>query len=253
MHFRTQTTKQCSTKVAAENGVPEMVSRSPSSVTTLVNSEPERQVESPGVSCWDFAYSEGKCSLLSDIKTCQLSKESMPKPHERFLTQTIAPANDALHGGQQTKQKSKKHSKKAAEEVPSRTYLLSSPTLDSIIFPHTKTTISTLLSQPNTKLIYLVPQSNIVCPVVCALMRLPRASGSSFQVLPVMPEIDMKCGGDGRCPIADAVGVQDVVEKVLKNTKSRSFDGYISFEEEREAWTFLERVGKGVMSAAKKG
>jgi len=62
----------------------------------------------------------------------------------------------------------------------------------------------------------------------------------------------MKCGGEDSCSIADVVSVQAIVEKVLKNTKARSFDGYIAFEDEREAWTFLEHVGKGVKSAAKK-
>ena len=44
----------------------------------------------------------------------------------------------------------------------------------------------------------------------------------------------------------DAVGVKDVVAKIVKNTKVRSFDGFMSFEEDREAWVFLEAVGKGV-------
>jgi hypothetical protein len=221
------------------------------SALTVQITEPQSQMETLGVSCWDFAYPTGKCDL-APAKSCCFSRSPKSKPCERFIARTVAPAYDILHGDQ-PRQKSKKQSKHAAETSESRTYLLSSPTPISITYPQTKTTISTLLSQPSTKLIYLVPQSNIVCPKVCELMRLPRAVGSSIQILPVRPEIDMKAGGDDRCSITDVVAVQEVVQKVLKNTKARSFDGFIAFEDEREAWTFLEHVGKGVKCSAKKG
>ena len=85
-------------------------------------------------------------------------------------------------------------------------------------------------------------------------MRSPKAVGSSIQILPVPPEIQMTCAGKGACELIDveALGVQEVVKKVLKNTKVRSFDGYISFEEERGAWMFLESVGRVVKGEAKK-
>jgi hypothetical protein len=114
-----------------------------------------------------------------------------------------------LHDGL-PQQKSKKHNKNAGPTPKGKTYLLSSPTPSSILHPQTSCTISTLLSQPNTKLVYLVPQSNIVCPKVCEMMRLSRAADSSFQILPVRPEDD------------------------------------------REAWIFLEHVGKTVKSTVKK-
>ncbi|EXJ64648.1 hypothetical protein A1O7_00986 [Cladophialophora yegresii CBS 114405] len=221
-----------------------------SSITVQIT-EPESQMETPGVSCWDFAYPTGKCDP-APTKSCYFSKSHKSKQGERFLTPTVGPANDISHG-ERPRQKSKKRSKHAGETLEPRTYLLSSPTPVSITYPQTKTTISTLLSQPNTKLIYLVPQANIVCPKVCELMRLPRATGSKFQVLPVPPEIKMKAGGSDSCPISDVMAVQEVVQKVLKNTKARNFDGYIAFEDEREAWTFLEHVGKGVKCSATSG
>jgi len=198
-------------------------------------------METLGVSCWDFAYPTGKCSLPS-TKNCSFLKQAKSKHQEHFNPQTV------LKGEQ--RQKTQKGSKHDHPEL--KTYLLSSPTPASVTYPHTYTTISTLLLTPNTKLIYLVPQSNIVCPKACELMRLPRAVGSSFQILPVPPEIEMRCGGQESCSIADVIGVEEVVGKVLKNTKVRSFDGYIAFEDEREAWTFLEHVGSGVKCAAKK-
>lgn len=134
---------------------------------------------------------------------------------------------------------------------------------------HTQYTISSLLATPNTKIVYLVPQFNIVCPKVCAMMRLPRAKGVSFQVLPVPPEIIMACASasseenddddsdeqektksEPRYSITDVLAIQEVAAKVVKNTKVRRFDGYMAFVEERDAWTFLELVGKKVSEAA---
>ena len=83
-------------------------------------------------------------------------------------------------------------------------------------------------------------------------MRLARASGSSLQILPVSPNIEMMFGGEDRSALVDGLGVQEVVDKVVKNTKVRHFDGYVAFEEDREAWTFLEKVGQGVKEAPKK-
>ncbi|OAL40159.1 hypothetical protein AYO20_00579 [Fonsecaea nubica] len=169
-----------------------------------------------------------------------------------------------------------------------RTYLLSCPTIPSITYPHTHTTISTLLLTPRTQLVLLVPQSNILCPKVCELMRLPRAGGSGICILPVPPEIEMRVvtdadtdtnpdpntataaelefefESDGKVhlngasdsarehistamSIIDALAVDEVVAKILKNTPARAFDGYVAFEDERAAWTFLHRVGRGVM------
>ncbi len=229
-----------------------MSSKYPSSTTLAVAPEAEPQAGGPGVSCWDFAYPMGRCSRASINNNYGCSESSKSKHLERLYVQRVDSAYDNFHT-EQPQHKSKKSSKHAAEQTETRTYLLSSPTAISITYPQTKSTISTLLSQPNTKVIYLVPQSNIVCPVVCALMRLPRASGSSFQILPVPTEIDMRCGGEGRCPFADQTGVEEMVQKVLKNTKTRSFDGFLSFEEEREAWTFLERIGHRVKVAPAKG
>ena len=252
MHFRVQATKQRALGQAPSFGSSTTLESKYSSSTTLVvASEIESQEGDRGVSCWDFAYPSGKCSSLPLNSSCDCSKDKRSKCSPSVYCHATASTYEKSR--EQSQQKNKKQSKHVPDKAGTKTYLLSSPTSISITYPQTKTTISALLSQPNTRVIYLVPQSNIVCPIVCALMRLPRAYGSSFQVLPVPTEIDMKCGGEGRCWFADIAAVEEIVQKVLKNTKTRSFDGYISFEEERDAWTFLERIGQRVKAAPTKG
>ncbi|KIW15482.1 hypothetical protein PV08_05528 [Exophiala spinifera] len=46
--------------------------------------------------------------------------------------------------------------------------------------------------------------------------------------------------------------VGEVVRKIVKYTKARSFDGYLVFEDDRTSWQFLERVGKGVKEVCEK-
>lgn len=48
------------------------------------------------------------------------------------------------------------------------------------------------------------------------------------------------------------MNVAEVVRKIVKYTKARSFDGYLVFEDDRASWQFLERVGKGVKEVCKK-
>ncbi|KAJ4511587.1 hypothetical protein HRR83_004375 [Exophiala dermatitidis] len=74
----------------------------------------------------------------------------------------------------------------------SKTYLLSSPTVSTILHPQTHVTISSLLLTPNTQLIYLVPQTHVMSHGICEISRLPRAEGSDIQVLPVPEKFEMK-------------------------------------------------------------
>jgi hypothetical protein len=50
----------------------------------------------------------------------------------------------------------------------------------------------------------------------------------------------------------EKANVAELVRKIVKYTKTKNFDGYLVFQEDRASWQFLERVGKGVMAAAGK-
>jgi len=63
-------------------------------------------------------------------------------------------------------------------------------------------------------------------------------------------------GGDSDADNVNTVekaNVAEVVRKIVKYTKTKNFDGYLVFEEDRASWQFLERVGKGVIAASRKG
>lgn len=287
MHFRNLQSKQS----RATSSPPDMLAYKHEAATVQttellespIESPEIMELETPGIACWDFAYPTGKCSLPSSMTmNCCFSRQHTAKAKPS----AVAPAHEALKDSQQSRpqprphqktQKTRKHSSlslsssssksDSSDSGDSKTYLLSSPTQDSILNLHTQDTISSLLTTPNTKIVYLVPQFNIVCPKVCAMMRLPRAKGTSFQVLPVPPEIIMTCSSapneydddsdeqektksEPRYSITDVLAIQEVAAKVVKNTKVRHFDGYMAFVEEREAWTFLELVGKKVSEAA---
>ncbi|EXJ70297.1 uncharacterized protein A1O5_06365 [Cladophialophora psammophila CBS 110553] len=265
---------------------------------TLNTTDLTAQMEALGVSCWDFAYPTGRCSLppvknccfTSDVKAASRKAargEHRSKHQERPVSNGATATEAVVSGGQQvdyqaddrhyssTKARpqyqqqhhhhskshkgANKHQQRSVGNAEQRTYLLSCPTVASIIYPQTHTTISSLLLTPHTQLVFLVPQSNILCPKVCELMHLPRAAGSGLRILPVPPEIEMRIvcesdgdgSGNGGCDaqaisIADVLAVDEVVAKVLKNTPATAFDGYIAFEDDRAAWTFLHRVGRGV-------
>jgi hypothetical protein len=267
MHFRTSPTKTTSrssitlhspaTKLHPVATV-ESVSSSSSESESL-----EDDIMLPGIAAWDFAYENGKCTLpVSMKKNCCFSKcflaanakMAAANAQSKLLVGTVAPAYEGLKAQEKKFSKKSKGDKRAAADDDAKTYLVSSPTISSILCPQTYLIISSLLNQPNTNLIYLVPQSNIVCPKVCELMRLPRAKGSSFRVLPIEADIEMRCTpaseGASVGSMADEIAINEVADKLVKNTKARSFDGYIALEDEREAWMFLERVGKGVQQHA---
>lgn len=238
-------------------------------------------METLGVSCWDFAYADGKCCLTAG-KNCFMTDSQPLKPRaglklkapessieKKFAVtsisqnddddnQTTPPANShhSHHCHSHRKKKSSRGHGHASTEIATRTYLLSSPTASSISYPQTRTTISTMLMTPHTQLIFLVPQSHILCSKVCEFSRLPRAGGSGMQVLPVAPPCAMACSGTGGngCEKADAEkkGIDEIVKKLHKYTKARAFDGYLAFEDDRANWMFLEQVGKSLKGMAKK-
>lgn len=253
-----------------------------------------------GVSSWDFAYPTGNCPVEScgrrasnifqskseSRRACAELKSKQPQDVLIAARKVVTESDDAIDGSPsssennlssqsqpQARSRSSFHirSRKDKTQPPElRTYLLSSPTPRSVAYPQVKTTIATMLLTPRTQLIYLVPQSEIICRQTCEISRLPRAGGSGIQILPVCATVDdaglvtlMRCDDRaGKSGVSSTVerensqcGVDEVVRKVLKYTKARAFDGYIAFEDDRDAWTFLERVGKGVTKCAamKKG
>jgi len=221
------------------------------STITTTSSTLNSDTATQGVACWDFAYTTGKCSLTCD-RNCISSNRRNPrswKTHSRDDTKT-AEANPSVF--RRSKQ----------DPIETRTYLLSCPSAGSLTYPQTHTRISTMLHQPHTQLVLLVPQDYITSSQVCDISRLPRAGGSSIQVLP-MPEVlglddtkgEMSSGSENESEreTLDAVDMANVVEmvrKIVKYTKAKRFDGYLVFEDDRRSWKFLKRVGEGVKIAS---
>lgn len=78
-------------------------------------------------------------------------------------------------------------------------------------------------------------------------MRIKKAQGSSIKILPVPPSITMETaptGVDGNAAAVDMLDVNEVAQKIFKYTKVKRFDGYMSLEDFRMCWVFLERVGR---------
>ena len=181
--------------------------------TTIFTTEGDRSpqdslpIQLPGISSWDFAYPGGRCSLpVTTGMNCHFSKNFIYKtiPQENHALQSSTSHLSPSHHWQKEARKSRKHSPNNSNQPELKTYLLSSLTFPSLMDPQTHDTISNLLQTPNMKLIYLVPQANIVCPKACELMRLTRAVGSSIQVLPVEPSIGMRYCGRGEWMKDDA-------------------------------------------------
>ena len=199
-----------------------------------------------GIACWDFAYTAGKCSLTCERNCIDSHKKSsrFRKPQSKDDTNTSV------------------FRKFKQDSIDARTYLLSCPTTASLTYPQTYTTISTMLLQPRTQIILLVPQVYIASSIVCDISRLPRAGGSYIQVLP-MPKVlgldnakgEASSGSESESETLDSRDMANVVEmvrKIVKYTKARRFDGYLVFEDDRRSWKFLKRVGDGVKAASRK-
>jgi hypothetical protein len=243
MHFRTHSTKP----VALPSKPTDLARKTPpSQVSTL---EVSSDVDANGIACWDYAYNTGRANEMRLASTECPSMMLLPG-HHRFI-----PACSILQAAaQQGVCVGLLNNSSQSSKFDTKTYLLSAPTPESILNPYTDDTIRTLLAQSQTKLILLVPQCSIVCPKVCEFMRLNHATGSSIQVIPVEPEVTMTytpryhMDNDDQHIVSakDDANVAQVVKKILKVTKINAFDAYIAFEEEREAWCFLDVVGKGV-------
>ncbi|KAK5457250.1 hypothetical protein LTS15_005031 [Exophiala xenobiotica] len=220
-------------------------------VTTI-----EVQMECQGISCWDFAYPTGKCSLPSK-KDCPFTRSGSKSRKSKSKDQSRPESSNATFSF-------RNKAKHESQTIDARTFLVSCPNPPSVINPHTFTTISALLLQPRTQLVLLVPQKHIVCSRVCEISRLPRSGGSGIQVLPVPEVVAMtytttsaETGGDSdnddnNVNTVEKANVAELVRKIVKYTKTKNFDGYLVFQEDRASWQFLERVGKGVMAAAGK-
>lgn len=234
------------------------MNRSPKPAPTA--SDP--QMETLGVSCWDFAYPTGKCPPSSEPK-CRFFESKKTSSHraradlktkqeERLVADPLAPGDATAKRTLRSHFRSKTRTDSA---TVTRTYLLSSPTLMSLISPHTYTMISTMLTTPHTKLVYLVPQKYIMTNRVCEISRLRRARGSGIQVLTVPPPIGLsgQDNSDLKSETERILAVDEVAQRVLKATTARAFDGYVTFEDDRAAWAFLEHVGQAVKSAASNG
>ncbi|KIV79267.1 hypothetical protein PV11_06835 [Exophiala sideris] len=213
-------------------------------ITTCSTLDPDMSTQ--GIACWDFAYTTGKCSLTCGRNCISSHKKSSRSRKPQSKDDTNASIFQRFR----------------QDSLEARTYLLSCPSTASLTYPQTYTTISTMLLQPRTQLILLVPQVYIASSIVCDISRLPRAGGSYIQVLP-MPEVlalvgtkdQTSSGSESENEKPDAVDMANVVEmvrKIVKYTKARQFDGYLVFEDDRRSWTFLKRVGDGVKAASRK-
>jgi hypothetical protein len=101
------------------------------------------------------------------------------------------------------------------------TYLLAAPNLTLVQCHFAKECLVSLLKQPRVTANLLVPRMLICHPTTLNLQRLPRASGTSFNVVPFEPECDRK-----DC---------DIVSCLIKRCKIKRIDGFMSFDEDVEA------------------
>jgi len=232
-------------------------------------------LESWGVACWDWAYPSGRCNASAARESTPSRLKSRSKLAVKLQNSLGAKGPNvpiAPPGVEETQMNTRPDdrpktnpslaSRKAGKTGPAgttmktRTYLLSTPTRASVMYPQTHTTIAALLLTPRTLLILLVPARFMMSSRVCEFSRLPRAGGSMIQVLP----LDTLSAGAGDVEAADedqagllTAGPDGVARTITKYTKARTFDGYLAFEDDRHDWQFLEAVGKAVKAAAKKG
>lgn len=221
-----------------------------------------------GVTTWDFAYRNGRCTLtcrqnsFGDLSPeaetpCPLRQQSKPSGIITTSTTTevdSGPARPKARSLIRGKSNRESQSKQQDPLSQQRSYLLSFPNPSCTYYRYVVATVSTMLMTPYTHLVLLVPQTDIVCPKICALSRLPKAAGSGIRILPVPPSTIMEClsghndegGDDGDGRIYDMVEVGNMAKRISKYAKVKSFDGYLPLQESRACWTFLEKVGKEV-------
>ena len=158
-----------------------------------------------GVLCHDFAYNDCNIHDIHELRD------------HRYMT---------THG-LMTKLARRSQNKKSQ-----LTYLLSAPTLRLLQCHFTKETISSLLNQPHTTIVLLVPVQLICHPTTLNLQRLPKAGGSSIQLVPFDP-ISVR----GDCEVTGCIA---------KFCKIKSIDGFMSFDEDVEARLRLAAIVKQI-------
>lgn len=221
-----------------------------------------------GVTIWDFAYRNGQCTLTCrqnsfgdanpEAETpCPLRQQSKSTSSITTTTTTEAdsgssrPKARSILRGRSFRESQSKQQDPLSQQ---RSYLLSFPNPSCTYYRYVVATVSTMLMTPYTQLVLLVPQTDIVCPKICALSRLPKAAGSGIRILPVPPSTIMEClsghndkgDDDGDGSIYDKVAVENMAKRISKYAKIKSFDGYLPLQESRACWAFLEKVGKEV-------
>ena len=102
-----------------------------------------------------------------------------------------------------------------------RTYLLSASSLLVLQSPFLHDTIKSLLNQPQTSLILLLPLKLVIHSAALKLTTLPRAGGSGLRILPFDP--------------MSTVYDQDVAQCIRKVPKVKKIDGFMAFEEDGES------------------
>ncbi|RVX70101.1 hypothetical protein B0A52_06273 [Exophiala mesophila] len=225
-----------------------------------------------GITVWDFAYHNGRCTLTcrsnsfgsseSETETqCPIRQQN--KSSDGFFPGTPTttkvdsePSRSKPRSIIRSISNRESQSKQQDPLTQRRSYLLSIPNPSCTYYKHVVTTVSTMLMTPYTHLVLLVPQSDIVCPKVCVLSRLPKAVGSGIRILPVPPSTTMECSSDnvdhcdddgsGAGKVSDMDEIGKMAKRISKYAKVKSFDGYLPLQETRACWYYLEKVGKEV-------
>jgi hypothetical protein len=142
----------------------------------------------PGVACYDFAYQQ--CQSNNNRKAqCR-------RPSGIF--QRLV---------------SFRH-----EDSPGPAYLLSVSNIRMLHNTFPLDTIKTLLNQPRTIIVFLVPIKLLNHPHLLSYSRQSKAKGSCLQILPFDP--------------SDDVNDDQVAECITKFCKVRAFNGWMSFDED---------------------
>lgn len=158
------------------------------------------RVSPPGVSCQDFAEEQ---SIVSSQNLKQQNKG---------LLQRIRVFRD--------------------ECPPGMTYLLSVSRLRILHHYFPLETITSLLSVPNTIVIFLVPIHFVFHPHLCSYSRVTAAKGSSIRVQAFNPLCDQED--------------EELVKSVAKICRQRPINGFMSFDEDWESRCRLASIVRSI-------
>jgi hypothetical protein len=154
----------------------------------------------PGVACLDFAEEQ---SIVTSTHTASEGKGLLCK---------IKAFRDTLPSG--------------------TTYLLSVSKMRMLHHCFPLETITSLLSVPNTIIIFLVPIQMVFSPQLYSYTRVPRAKGSCIQVQAFNPVCDRED--------------KELVKCVAKICKQRPINGFMSFDEDWESRCRLASIVKKI-------